>query len=51
MPDEVKHAMELRQNKAQHTEFYYKLQNLTEKIVLYKQLFYTKKPKYIRDRP
>ena len=32
--------------KSKHSDFYYKLQHLNEKIVLYKKLFYGKIPSY-----
>ena len=46
LPEHVRHALQLRLKKAKHSEFYWKLINLNDKISLYKELFYSKQPKY-----
>ena len=46
LPDNVQKAILTGMEKSKHSDFYYKLQHLNEKIVLYKKLFYGKIPSY-----
>ena len=42
LPENVRHALEIRKSKTKHSEFYYTLRSLNDKIDLYTQLFYTR---------
>ena len=46
LPPNVRAAIEKSQQKAKHSEFYYKLSDLNQKIGLYKKIFYSKIPSY-----
>ena len=39
-------AIDNANEKAKHSEFYYKLQNLNDKIVVFRSMFYDKVPKH-----
>ena len=49
LPDAVKIAVENSKQKAKHSDFYYKLSDLNNRIGLYKKLFYNKIPQYQVD--
>lgn len=51
--DNVKHAILLRTEKDNKSEFYRKLETLTERIHIYKNIFYTKHPVFAQktDKP
>lgn len=46
--DNVKHAILLRREKDAKSEFYRKLETLTERIHMYKSIFYTKTPSFLK---
>lgn len=46
MPANVRHAIDVGKQKAKHSEFYYRLKGLNERIYTYKQIFYDKVPIY-----
>jgi len=46
LPENVRHAIEVSQLKAKHSDFYYKLKGLNEKISTYKEIFYDRVPKF-----
>ena len=46
LPDNVRHAIENSKIKAKHSEFYYRLKGLNEKISTYKHFFYDKVPTF-----
>lgn len=43
----IKHAKMIRKLKAKHSEFYWQLISLNDKINIYKSIFYSKQPRYI----
>jgi hypothetical protein len=45
----VQHAMLLRMEKDEKTEFYRRLETLTERITMYKNIFYTKQPSFLKN--
>jgi hypothetical protein len=47
--DNVKHAIQLRLTKDTKTDFYRKLQQLNDRIAVYKQLFMNKIPKFLQS--
>lgn len=47
--DNVKHAILLRTEKDNKSEFYRKLETLTERIHIYKNIFYAKQPKFAKN--
>lgn len=49
MPENVRHAIDKARSKSKHSDFYAHLKTLTEKIGVYKKLFYTKRPMYERS--
>ena len=49
LPANVQHAIDISKRKAKHSDFYMQLQDLTEKISVYKQLFCTKQPKFVQQ--
>ena len=48
LPENVRHAIEVGKLKAKHSEFYYRLKGLNEKITTYKSIFYNKVPSFQR---
>ena len=46
--DNVRHAILLRTEKDNKSEFYRKLETLTERIHIYKNIFYAKQPKFVK---
>lgn len=46
LPDNVKQAIDKAQSKAAHSDFYYRLQTLNDKIYVFRNVFYTKVPSY-----
>ena len=49
LPANVRHAIDKGKLKAKHSEFYYRLKGLNERIYTYKQIFYDKIPVYQRN--
>ena len=49
LPTNVRQAIKWSTMKAKHSEFYYKLQNLNERIGIYKELFSSKTPGFQTD--
>lgn len=47
--DNVKHAILLRTEKDNKSEFYRKLETLTERIHIYKNIFYARQPKFAKN--
>ena len=48
LPENVRNAIDLAKMKQKHSEFYYKLQTLNDKIYVFRTHFYTKMPAYQR---
>ena len=48
LPENVRAAIELSRERSKHSEFYYKLRGLNERIKIYKNHFYHKVPYYQR---
>lgn len=48
LPSNVQHAIDISKRKAKHSDFYMQLQDLTDKITVYKQLFCTKQPHFVK---
>ena len=46
LPENVRHAVELSRRKSKHSDFYYILKELTDKIDIYTSVFYNRRPKY-----
>lgn len=46
LPANVRHAIDVSRDKAKHSEFYYRLRGLNERIHTYNRIFYNKMPKY-----
>ena len=46
LPEQVRAAIELSHQKQKHSEFYYRLRGLNERIKIYKENFYEKVPSY-----
>ena len=46
LPENVRHAIEVSNLKAKHSDFYYKLKGLNEKIATYQAIFYSRVPKF-----
>ena len=44
LPENVRNAIDIAKEKSAHSEFYYKLENLNEKLMIFKMLFYSKMP-------
>ena len=44
LPDNVRAAIELSQEKSKHSEFYYKMKELNDKIRVYKKIFDNRVP-------
>jgi len=44
LPENVRHAIDVAKMKSAHSEFWYKLENLNEKLMIFKMLFYSKMP-------
>mmetsp|Transcript_24000 Transcript_24000/g.36870 ORF Transcript_24000/g.36870 Transcript_24000/m.36870 type:complete len:101 (+) Transcript_24000:514-816(+) len=48
LPENVRHAVDVAKMKSKHSEFWYKLQTLNDKIFIFRSIFYTKMPSYQR---
>ena len=48
LPENVRRAIDVAKLKSKHSDFYYKLKNLNEKILIFKSIFYSKVPKHQR---
>lgn len=46
--ENLHHAVELRMGKQKHTDFYFKLHELKERIEVYNEIFLTRVPKYMK---
>ena len=46
LPENVRNAIDLSKKKSKHSDFYYKMASLNDKISVYKKIFYTSAPKY-----
>lgn len=46
LPENVRNAIDLAKMKQKHSEFYYKLQTLNDKIYVFRTHFYTRMPAY-----
>lgn len=46
LPENVRNAIDLSKKKSKHSDFYYKMASLNDKIAVYKKIFYTSAPKY-----
>ena len=48
LPENVRHAIDLSKKKSKHSEFYIKLNELTDKINVYTDIFYSNAPRFQR---
>ena len=48
--DNVIHAIDLRHHKQKHTDFFYKLDELKDRIDVYNELFRSNVPKFMRKK-
>ena len=48
LPANVRHAVDVAKVKSKHSEFWYRLQALNDKIFVFRSIFYTKMPSYQR---
>lgn len=48
LPENVRNAIDLAKMKSQHSEFYYRLQTLNDKILVFRSIFYNRMPSYQR---
>lgn len=46
--ENLHHAVELRMTKQKHTDFYFKLHELKERIEVYNEIFLSRVPKYMK---
>ena len=46
LPENVRNAIDVAQMKAKHSDFYYRLQTLNDKILVFRSIFYNKMPHY-----
>ena len=46
MPENVRHAVDMAESKAKHSEFWHRLDGMNDKLSVYKHLFYEKMPRY-----
>ena len=44
LPENVRNAIDIAKVKSAHSEFWYKLENMNEKLMIFKHLFYGKMP-------
>ena len=48
LPENVRNAIDVAKMKAKHSQFYYRLQTLNDKIFVFRNIYYTKIPYYHR---
>ena len=48
LPENVRNAIDVAKMKAKHSEFYYRLQRLSNKILVFRSVFYSRIPKFQR---
>jgi hypothetical protein len=46
LPENVRNAIDISKKKSKHSDFYYKMASLNDKISVYKKIFYTSAPKF-----
>jgi hypothetical protein len=46
LPENVRAAIDVAKMKSKHTEFWYRLQTLNDKIFVFRSVFYTRMPTY-----
>ena len=46
LPENVRNAIDIAKTKSKHSEFWYKLQTLNDKIYIYRSVYYSKMPAY-----
>lgn len=46
LPENVRNAIDVAKKKANHSEFYYRLQRLSDKILVFRSVFYSRIPKF-----
>lgn len=46
LPENVRNAIDIAKMKSKHSEFWYRLQTLNDKIFVYRSVFYSKMPAY-----
>ena len=46
LPENVRHAVDVAKMKSKHSEFWYRLQTLNDKIFIYRSVFYSKMPAF-----
>lgn len=49
MPANVRHAVDVAYRKQEHSDFYYKLLNLNDKVLVFKNVFYSNMPAHQRQ--
>ena len=49
LPENVRHAIDTAQLKKKHSDFYYRLRLLNDKIHIFTSIFYNKVPSYQRN--
>jgi len=46
LPENVRKAIDTAKQRSQHSDFYYRLQNLNDKILIFRSIFYSKVPTF-----
>lgn len=46
----ILHAIRIRKEKVRHSDFYFLLEQVNDRIHMYKSLFLDKKPKFIKEQ-
>jgi hypothetical protein len=46
LPENVRNAIDIAKTKSKHSEFWYKLQTLNDKIFVYRSVYYSKMPAF-----
>jgi hypothetical protein len=46
LPENVRNAIDIAKMKSKHSEFFYKLQTLNDKIYVFRKIFYSKMPRH-----
>jgi hypothetical protein len=46
LPENVRHAVDVAKMKSKHSEFWYKLEILNDKIFIFRSMFYSRMPAF-----
>jgi len=46
LPENVRHAIDVAKMKSKHSEFWYKLETLNDKIYIFRSIFYSRMPAF-----